>query len=73
MLRNLMRMIGTEAQKSASTSPSDQASGESRGLAIVSPAFESWLQDYRRRLEQICEEGKSRSISACRVKSATAI
>jgi hypothetical protein len=63
MLRNFIETIGSHhAQRSASSSPTGP--GESRGLANMSPAFERWLQAYRRRLEQICEDANSRALSA---------
>src|SRR5262245_18240502 len=55
MLRNFIEIIGRQpAQRSAVSGPTETGPVTSQGLTNVSPAFEAWLQAYRRRLEQVC-------------------
>lgn len=64
MVRKFIGMIGSDqTQRRASGSLDGTGSGESRALANVSPAFEAWLQGYRRRLEEICEDKNPRASS----------
>ena len=65
MLRNFIGIIGRQwAQRSALGRPTKTGPVASQGLSNVSPAFEAWLQAYRRRLEQVCERASSRAVSA---------
>ena len=61
MLRNFIGTIGRQwAQPSRPTTTGPVTSEQ---LAGVSPAFEAWLQAYRRRLEEGCERASSRAVS----------
>ena len=53
MLTNLIGIDGRQPAQKASSMVTKTESVISQGL--VSPAFEAWLQAYRRRLEQACE------------------
>ena len=56
MLRNFIGIIDRQsAQRSAFSRAPKTGSVGGQGLANVSPAFEAWLQAYRRQLEQVCE------------------
>ena len=65
MLRNFIGIIDRQsAQRSAFSRATKTESAAGQGLANVSPAFEAWLQVYRRQLEQVCERASSRALSA---------
>jgi hypothetical protein len=67
MVRKFIEIIGRQAaQRSAFSSPTKTGPVKGQALANVSPAFEAWLQAYRRRLEQLCEGANSRGESAAK-------
>ena len=63
MLRNFIRIIGRQSARSALSRATKTRPVTIQGLANVSPAFEAWLQAYRRRLEQLCERASSQAVS----------
>jgi hypothetical protein len=64
MRRNFIGIISRQSARSASSRATKTGPVTSQGLAYVSPAFEAWLQAYRRRLEQVCERASSRAVPA---------
>jgi hypothetical protein len=63
MLRNFIRIIGGQPAPSVLSRATKTRPVTIQGLANVSPAFEAWLQAYRRRLEQLCERASSQAVS----------
>jgi hypothetical protein len=63
MLRNFIRIIGRQSPPSALSRATKTRPVTIHGFANVSPAFEAWLQAYRRQLEQLCERASSRAVS----------
>jgi hypothetical protein len=64
MLRNFIGIIARQSARSAFSGLTKTEPVTSQELAYVSPAFEAWLQTYRRQLEQVCERASSRAVSA---------
>ena len=63
MLRNFIRIIGRQSSRSALSRATKTRPVTVQGFANVSPAFEAWLQGYRRQLEQLCERASSQTVS----------
>src|SRR5260370_5912613 len=63
MLRNFIGIIGRQSARSALSRVTNTRPVTTQGVANVSPAFEAWLQAYRRQLEQLCERASSRAVS----------
>jgi hypothetical protein len=63
MLRNFIRIIERQSAQSALGTATKTRPVTIQGLANVSPAFEAWLQAYRRQLEQLCERASSQAVS----------
>ena len=64
MLRNFLGTIGRpRTQRSALRNGSEPEPLNSPMIAKASPAFDQWLQAYRKRLEEACQRTNSGRVS----------
>lgn len=71
MLWNVGTIVRQEMQGAAVPIEGAPSVVKSRELAMGSPAFDAWLQAYRKRLEEACQRAHSRPASPANAKPAS--